>query len=190
MADPRPLPAMVLTDTSGEPFDLVADTAGSVRLLFFGFTHCPDICNIQLAQLQQVLARPGAPANVDLLFVTVDPERDTPAVIRAYLDRFSTDFVGLVAEPDQLTRLANEVGAYAAVRQYDTGSTTPAHDHDAGAGHGHDGDGGAAGYEVGHDARVFAFAPDGVGYTQYPHPTRQSQYDHDLPLLAAIGARA
>lgn len=209
VAEPFSLPQLVLTDTDGNPFDLIADTADNVALIYFGFTHCPDICNIQLNQLNQVLSRPGAPVNVDVLFVTVDPERDTPSVIRTYLDRFSPDFVGLTADDAQLTRLQNEVGALAALRQPSSEKTaTPPHEHADGTTHSHDTDKSDTGantdsnntgantsgnfqpgtdnYEVGHDARVFAFAPDGVGYTQYPHPTRQSQYAHDLPLLAAI----
>ena len=192
--EPRSLPQLVLTDTSGNPFDLVAQTQGEVAFLYFGFTHCPDVCNIQLNQVSKVLARPGAPKNVKLLFVSVDPERDTPTAIRSYLDNFSEDFIGLTAADAQLTQLQNEVGALAALRLNKPADevVTPPHEHGEDATHSHasgasgDFQPGTANYEVGHDARMFAFAPDGVGYTQYPHPTRQSQYAHDLPLLAEI----
>ncbi len=195
--EPRPLPQLVLTDTNGNDFDLVADTEGDVKLLYFGFTHCPDICNIQLNQISQVLSRPGAPTNVKVLFVSVDPERDTLPVIRSYLDNFSTDFIGLLADDAQLTQLQNEVGALSALKldKPDDEVVTPPHSHEGDEAHAHDGvtddeiahgdfQPGTANYEVGHDARVFAFAPDTIGYTQYPHPTRQSQYANDLALLA------
>ncbi len=194
--DPQPLPQLVLTDTNGNDFDLVADTEGDVKLLYFGFTHCPDICNIQLNQISQVLSRPGAPTNVKVLFVSVDPERDTLPVIRTYLNNFSSDFIGLLASDDQLIQLQNEVGALSALKldKPDDEVVTPPHSHDGDETHTHDdvahGDfqPGTVNYEVGHDARMFAFAPDTIGYTQYPHPTRQSQYANDLVLLADIGS--
>ena len=162
--EPSRLPSVALTDTQGNRFDIAADTAGDVRLVYFGYTSCPDICPIHLSQLRDVLDRPGAPTNVSVVFVTVDPERDTPEVIRTYLDQFSEDFIGLTGAPDELVAAQQAFGSIVAVRETDDEN-----------------------YTMGHDGRVFAFAADGVGYTQYPHPTRQSSWVHDLPLLAALG---
>ena len=187
----RQVPEMVFADTDGNDFHLAADTGGQVRLVYQMFTNCPDICGVQLAQLASVLNRPGAPANVAVLAVTVDPDRDTPDVLRAYLDQFSDDFVGLVPRDEQqLTDLQNELGALASIKIFDT-TTTGTHEmtsdgHDTA----HDDvtamDHGDVDYDIAHDARVFAYAPNGYGYAQYPHPTRQTQFDHDLPILAGI----
>ncbi len=190
----RQVPEMVFADTDGNDFHLAADTQGQVRLVYQMFTNCPDICGVQLAQLASVLNRPGAPTNVAVLAVTVDPSRDTPEVLRAYLDQFSDDFVGLIPDSEQqLTDLQNALGALASIKIFDT-TTTSAHqmaseadDHD-GMKMGEMGDmgHGDVDYDIAHDARVFAYAPNGYGYAQYPHPTRQTQFDHDLPILAGI----
>ena len=187
----RQVPEMMFADTDGNDFRLAADTQGQVRLVYQMFTNCPDICGVQLAQLASVLNRPGAPTNVAVLAVTVDPDRDTPEVLRAYLDQFSEDFVGLIPHSEQqLTDLQNELGALASIKIFDT-TTTGTHDmtsmdHDDMTAMGH----GEVDYDIAHDARVFAYAPNGYGYAQYPHPTRQTQFDHDLPILAGIEPNA
>ena len=117
--------------------------------------------------LRDVLSRPGMPANVSVIFITVDPERDTPEVIRTYLDKFDTDFIGLTGTEEQLVAAQRAFGSIVAVRETDDEN-----------------------YTMGHDGRVFAFAPDGTGYTQYPHPTRQTAWVHDLPILADLGGAA
>ena len=194
LEDLRQVPDMVLTDTDGNDFHLAADTGGQVRLVYQMFTNCPDICGVQLAQLASVLNRPGAPTNVAVLAVTVDPERDSPDVLRAYLDQFSDDFVGLIPDSDQqLTDLQNALGALASIRISDPATTTT---HQMPSGDGDMGDmgdtdmaamdHGEVDYDIAHDARVFAYAPNGYGYAQYPHPTRQTQFDNDLPILARI----
>lgn len=187
----RQVPEMTFADTDGNSVHLAADTGGQVRLVYQMFTNCPDICGVQLAQLASVLNRPGAPTNVAVLAVTVDPDRDTPDVLRAYLDQFSEDFVGLIpGSEQQLTDLQNALGALASIKIFDT-TTTGAHEmtsdgHDVA----HDDmtamDHGDVDYDIAHDARVFAYAPNGYGYVHYPHPTRQTQFDHDLPILAGI----
>lgn len=198
-AEPARLPAMELFDTSGDSFHLVDDTRGTVRLLYFGFTNCIDICNIDMAQLSQVMDRSAVPPNVSVMFVTVDPMRDTPEVLRSYLDQFDTNFIGLRAhDDDQLRELQTAVGALNHIRTDVEGEPLdmpPAdgHDHDDEGDHSEhldDGFGalieGSRNYLVGHDGRVFAFAPDGYGYAQYPHGTRQTTFVHDLPLLAEL----
>ena len=162
---PQPMPNSVLTDTEGQPFATRADTEGSVRLVYFGFTSCPDICPIHLAQLSDVLARPGMPPNIKVLFVTVDPETDTPEVIRDFLDQFSAEFIGLTGTKETLIEVQRQFSALVA---------SPAVDENGEA------------QDIGHDGRVFAFAPDGLGRTQYPHPTRQTTWTRDLPILATL----
>ena len=108
---PHPMPDPILIDTQGQRFAMRSDTQGSVRLVYFGFTSCPDICPVHLEQLSNVLARPGMPPNVKVLFVTVDPETDTPAVIRDFLNQFSVDFIGLTGTKEQLVDVQRQFSA-------------------------------------------------------------------------------
>jgi len=81
------------------------DYRGEVTLLFFGFTHCPDVCNTTLAQLAQTLRASGGGNDARVLFVTVDPARDTTAVMHAYVQAFGPRFVGLRGDAAALNAL-------------------------------------------------------------------------------------
>nr|WP_246344189.1 SCO family protein [Acidocella aromatica] len=84
-----------------------ADMRGSVTLLYFGYTHCPDVCPATLYNLQRIQARMGAAASkVRVLFVTVDPDRDTPALLAQYAALFGPNVTGLRGTPDALYALA------------------------------------------------------------------------------------
>ena len=95
---PLPKPGFVLTDTSGAAFDFRQKTEGYVTLLFFGYTYCPDQCPMHMANLSAALKRlPAGMANqVKLVFVTTDPARDSPPVLRRWLDLFDRQFIGLI----------------------------------------------------------------------------------------------
>jgi len=84
-----------------------ADFRGEVVMLYFGFSHCEDVCPTTLGNLERVLGRlgPGA-GRVRVLFVTVDPDRDTPSVLAAYVRQFGPEMVGLRGDADQLAALA------------------------------------------------------------------------------------
>ncbi len=100
--------ALALTDHTGAPRTL-ADWRGKVVVLFFGFTQCPDVCPTTLATMADVMKRLGADADrVQVLFVTVDPERDTRAVIAPYVTAFDPRFVGLYGDRDATARAARE----------------------------------------------------------------------------------
>src|SRR6185312_12588134 len=96
----------------GGPFTLVGkdgkpvtdqDFRGKYMLVFFGFTHCPDICPAELQMVAEALDRLGDKANeVIPIFISVDPERDTPEVLAAYVKSFGPKFVGLTGSPDQI----------------------------------------------------------------------------------------
>lgn len=87
-----------LTDHNGKPRTL-ADFRGKVVTVFFGYTHCPDVCPTTLSEMKLVLKELGADANrVQVLFVTVDPERDTPEVLRQYVPSFDPGFLGLYGD--------------------------------------------------------------------------------------------
>src|SRR6266508_3201931 len=83
---PLPKPRFVLTDTSGAPFDFWNRTVGSVTLLFFGYTYCPDQCPTHMANIGAALKKlpPGVADQVKLVFVTTDPARDTPVELRRW----------------------------------------------------------------------------------------------------------
>ena len=94
-----PLPDLSFTDTEGQQVTPTEMARTPVTLVFFGYTHCPDICNVVLANFASALrgAPPAVRKDVRLLFVATDPARDTPDVVRDYLDRFDPTYEGLVA---------------------------------------------------------------------------------------------
>ena len=94
-----PLPDLSFTDTEGQQVTPTDMARTPVTLVFFGYTHCPDICNVVLANFASALrgATPAVRRDVRMLFVTTDPERDTPDVVRDYLDRFDPTYEGMVA---------------------------------------------------------------------------------------------
>ena len=97
-----------LTDHTGQVRSL-KDFAGKIVVLFFGFTQCPDVCPTTLAELTEVKKLLGPQGErVQGLFVTVDPERDTPEVLTAYMTSFDPGFLALVPTPEQLVALAKE----------------------------------------------------------------------------------
>ncbi len=97
-----------LPDADGRARTL-ADWRGKVVVVFFGYTHCPDFCPTTMAELAQVKASLGAAADrVQVLFVTIDPERDTPAILKAYVANFGPEFVGLRGSAEQTAAAAKE----------------------------------------------------------------------------------
>lgn len=97
-----------LTDTSGKPTTL-ADFKGKVVVLFFGFTHCPDVCPGTLAELALVKKQLGPDGDrMQVVFVTLDPERDRPEILKEYVPAFDPTFVGLYGDPAAIARTAKE----------------------------------------------------------------------------------
>jgi protein SCO1/2 len=95
-----------LTDHNGKPRTL-NDFRGKVVVLFFGFTHCPDVCPTTLAELALVARELGPDAaRMQVLFVTVDPERDTPELLRRYVPAFNPAFLGLYGDAEATARAA------------------------------------------------------------------------------------
>ena len=90
-----------LTDGDGKPFSL-SDLKGKVVILSFGYTHCPDVCPTELLTYSDTLKQLGDQAkDVKVVFVSIDPERDTPEVISKYVKQFNPEFIGLTATGDQ-----------------------------------------------------------------------------------------
>ena len=97
-----------LPDASGKPRTL-ADFKGKVTLVFFGFTQCPDVCPTTLAEIAEVKQKLGPDGDrVQAVFVTVDPERDTPEIVGAYVAGFNRDFVALRGSVEQTKAAAKE----------------------------------------------------------------------------------
>ncbi len=130
---PRELPALRFTRADGSPF-LLASANGQLTVVFFGYTHCPDICPMKLADWQRVKSRLGTDAaKVRFVFVSVDPERDTPDIADRYAKQFDSTFVGLSG--DSLIT-AQALGAFSAAAIKEPSTS-------------------AAGYMVSHSSQVF-----------------------------------
>jgi protein SCO1 len=128
-----------LTDHHGNRRTL-ADFRGKAVMLFFGYTHCPDMCPTTMALLAAALGRMGDDArDVQVLFVTVDPKRDTPQVLAQYVPAFHPTFLGLYADPETTARTAREFKAFFELR--------PPDEHGA--------------YTVDHSGQVYVFDPQG-----------------------------
>jgi len=133
-------PDFTLTDQNGRSLRL-SDLRGRAVALFFGYTHCPDVCPTTLAALARAKRKLGAEgARFDVVFVTVDPQRDTRAVIGKYVRLFDPSFIGLTGTEAQLAPV------YAAYKVYH--QVLPAH-------------GSAAGYLVAHSSAVDFIGPHG-----------------------------
>lgn len=164
LAEPYTLPALRFVDTAGRAVDLAAAATTPVTLVFFGYTSCPDVCNAVLADV--AAARRRLPADlqgrIGLLFVTVDPERDTPAVIRSYLERFDPSFRGLTADPPTIEAAASRLGIALTGKAELRGG----------------------GYEVGHSAQLIGFGPDRRARVVWVAGTPVGDLRHDFAVLA------
>lgn len=161
-----PKPDFVLTDTQGESFDIHAETEGYVTLMYLGYTSCPDICPLHMLDIAETLKQmdPADAEQIKVVFITTDPERDTPEVMRRWLDLFDDDFIGLTADQATLDQIQQSVGA-APGRPYDTERA------------------GEDGYEVSHAAYVMAFAKeDNLAHTVYPTLDNTTGFGRELWL--------
>jgi protein SCO1/2 len=167
LSQPRPLPDFSLQDHRGEAFG-PGRLAGQWTFLFFGFTHCPDICPTTLQTLAAARSALGdlpADARPDVVMVSVDPERDTPEQLAAYVPYFDADFLGVTGTDDALGPLTGALGvAY--------GRTPTA---------------GGEGYTVDHTAAIFLVNPDGrlAAVFGTPHSAERIARDFRYVLGAA-----
>ena len=168
LPEPLPRPDFTLPDQDGQPYDFAARTAGKLTFLFFGYTYCPDVCPVNMSTLAAALR--GLPyedrQRVAVVFVTVDPERDTPARLKEWLSAFDPEFVGLRGTVEQANAAAARLNLPPAVRE----------------------PGDSVDYTVGHAATVVAFSPDGPARVVYPFGTRREDWVHDLPVLLGHGS--
>ena len=137
--NPYEVPDTELTDTAGEPFSLAADTDKRLTLVFFGFTNCPDICHTVMGSLANAMMRLDETdrEQVDVIFVTTDPARDTERVLRDYLDHLDPTFIGLRSDLDTIVEVGQALavgvdrqdpgGHTTATMAIDSDDTTPAY---------------------------------------------------------------
>jgi protein SCO1/2 len=167
---PLPKPDLVLRTTDGAAFDLRRDTEGYLTLLFFGYTSCPDLCPVQMANVASAMKQLDAPvaARIKVVFVSVDPRRDTPPVIRTWLDHFNPDFIGLTGDS------ASIAYAFTQLRLGHPMSPQPVA-------------GDSSLYTVNHTVLVLAFTPDNLAHVAYPTGIRSDEWANDLRLLLKGG---
>jgi protein SCO1 len=102
-----------LTDQSGQTVT-EKSLQGRPTLIFFGFTHCPDVCPTSLFEMSEVLRAMGPDADrVNAYFISVDPDRDTPAAMKDYLSSFDPHLVGLTGDPEKVAKVTSEYRVYA-----------------------------------------------------------------------------
>ncbi len=162
-----PRPEFVLTGPDGNPYDFAEETAGRVTLLYFGYTSCPDICPVHFSNIAAALKQASSDVRraVTVAFVGVDSPRDTPERVREWLDFFDADFVGLTGTPESLEKA--QLAARAPVAFVDSEFR--------------------GGYTVAHAGWIFLYTQDDLMHLRYPTGVRQSQWAHDLELLAREG---
>lgn len=201
LLDDLPPPALMLRTTTGRRFDLQARPATEATVVFFGYTHCPDVCPTTMADLAVAYRQlaPTARRDVTVVFVTEDPRRDTPELLRRWLGGFDPRFVGLMGGGQRTRTVLQQL--YAPVSRLNP-QPSPAIKHppghhrgdepdsthsEAASGNGHHndhGDGGALGddYGVDHTGTVYVFGPGGqtLLYTGGEEP---SDYAADLTRL-------
>jgi protein SCO1 len=168
-----PLPDQEFTDTSGSPVVPAEEAADGVTLVFFGYTHCPDICNVVLANIASALRRSSKDVrdSTRMIFVSTDPARDKPTVLREYLDRFDPRFDGLVAPAGTVAQAAEELHI--------------SYERPDGSIGGHDGAGHAGGYQVEHGTYTTAFV-DGEATVVWSDTTPVADLRADLSRLARL----
>lgn len=158
---PRPAVEIVGVNWDNTAFRL-SDLRGKIALLFFGYTYCPDVCPTTMAEMRKLMERLGAQADkVTVVFVSVDPERDTPARLAEYVPFFDRRFYGVQVPPDVLEQIKRDYGVYAEKRPY------------VGAD-------GVETYTIDHTARVFLVDQAGALRLSFPYGTPVDDMRSDI----------
>lgn len=171
IGEDKPRPSFVLTDTAGNEFDFEAETDGYLTLLYFGYTNCPDVCPIHFANIAGGLDQvPIEVRNrVKVVFVGVDPPRDSPERIRQWLDHFSASFIGLTGTDEELLEAQIAAGVPPSVREEPDENGR---------------------YAVGHAGWVIGYTPGDEETWQFPLGIRQQRWAEVFEELAAVGAES
>jgi protein SCO1/2 len=161
---PRDINTFALVDQHGDPFTNSA-LQGVWSFLFFGYTHCPDVCPTTLSVLNSVAQQLGSEVrDVRFVFVTVDPERDTPEHLARFVGYFNGDFIGVTGEPGDIERLAGQLGVlYMRVAGTDNPDS----------------------YLMDHTAGVFLVDPDGKYHAVFMPPLTAERITADFRKIRA-----
>ncbi|MBR7825534.1 SCO family protein [Actinospica sp. MGRD01-02] len=161
---PYAKPDVTLTDSSGKQFNLVEGTKGKVTLVYFGYTHCPDVCPTTMATIAATMRTLTAAqaAQVDVVFISSDPKRDTPSVLKTWLGQYNPTFIGLTGDFSKIQSAAATLGVDLEAPRDTNGQ-----------------------YTVTHGAEVIAFDAKGKGDLLYTSGTSVPEFQHDIPLLLA-----
>lgn len=161
---PTDMPDFSLVDQYGEPVDRTVFD-GQWDLVFFGYTHCPDICPTTLQVLTAAraeLAEKGQSPLPRIVFVSIDPDRDTPELLGQYLDYFGDGNLGITGSVEEITKLTSGLGIYFAKQPGDDEN-----------------------YAVDHSAAVLLVDPDGKFHAIFSGPHIAANFVHDVPLIMA-----
>ncbi|MDH2416655.1 SCO family protein [Nocardioides sp. CER19] len=161
---PYRVSATPLTDTDGSPYSLTKDTTKPLTLVFFGYTHCPDICPMVMSNVASAMTRldDADRKKVDVVFVTTDPARDTQAVLRGYLDHYDPAFIGLTGDLKTIVDIAKPLAVYVA-----DGSKLP-----------------SGGYDLNtHSTQVSAIGSDDTSTVLWDMDTSSAQFAADIQAI-------
>lgn len=160
----RSMPAVTLLDTDDRPVPLAQRTAGSPTLLFFGYTSCPDICPVHLSAIASAMTDAGVGTDdIDVVFVSVDPERDTPERIEEWIGYFDRSFLGLHGDIEVVAEALAALDLPGPIVE----GPDPRGEGDL----------------IGHPAQVIGFDADGQARRVWPFGTRRADWISDLPLI-------
>jgi protein SCO1/2 len=167
LPDPYDVPPVALTATDGSTYRLDQEPEDPLTLVFFGYTQCPDICQIVMADLTSALNRldDAEREQVSMVFVTTDPARDDPATLREYLDRFDPGFEGLTGPLDKVEALGKPVGVHVS-----HGDKLP-----------------SGGYAVNHGTHVLGVRPDGTVPIMWTEGTAPAKIADDIRTILREG---
>ena len=165
---PMPIDGIALTQTNGSDFDLNV-LSGDIVLVYFGYTFCPDFCPLTLHKASQAVSQLETDQDrIHIIFVSVDPERDTPEAIETYLTSFEdiseANLIGLTGSWTDLEQVMKPFGAFAAKE---------------------DASGSAANYLVSHTTRLYVLNTAGEWLLHYPFEARAEDIQADLSFLVS-----
>ena len=160
--NPKPAPQIILDGSDDAQFNLKS-LSDKIVLIFFGYTSCPDVCPSTLSDMKRVTKLLGDDADsVQVIFITVDPDRDTVENLNSYLSLFDPKFLGLTGAVSDLEKVWDEYGVY---REVDTSSKT------------------AAGYLVNHSSRLYLIDQKGRLFLTYGYGTSPESIAEDIEYL-------
>ena len=167
LPEPRAIADFKLVDQDGQPFSL-ENLRGRWSLLFFGFTHCPDVCPGTLYDLQRVHSAlveksGGSPPTHQVLFVSIDPGRDTPERLKRYVAYFDPAFIGVTGNHQQLQPLTIQLGIAYRIEDHEASDVA---------------------YSVDHSASILLTGPDGRLHGVFPAPHDVSKIISDMDSFA------